>query len=355
MVKKKENLFDKLVKKDYNNDLEEVLSKKIFKEEVKNLLLDILYKVEMSYKDYETVKRNVLPKENYIVNIINTVKNNCESINFLKATTDTKTRNIAVYKEKKQILCYPNSIKLLYAISQIQKYDDIIKVEPQIINKSLTNILNIGNNINMVEPLRDFNGYSWNISTMEIENFNYNIIYQDLILLVGNNILEEWINKNDSMVDYMDLFEGYIIKKYGKKIAKEIIESLKILSILLEIDSSKTYRAEFKQRKKQVEEELNAMENKEKYLDNLSKQKRKLTKEIRNIDIILNNKEKLALEYIERNKKLPLEEKIFSKRILTQNLKKERQDKIAKLKECTKMMDAQKFLKYEKELNYELK
>ena len=43
---KKEKLIDKFVKKDYNNDLEEVLAKKNFEEEVKNLLLDIMYKIE---------------------------------------------------------------------------------------------------------------------------------------------------------------------------------------------------------------------------------------------------------------------------------------------------------------------
>ncbi len=351
----KHKFFDKLIKKDYNNNLEEVLSKKIFQEEVKNLLLDILYKVEISYKDYETVKRNVLQKETYIENIINTIRDNCESINFLKATTDTMGRSIAVYKEKKQILCYPNSVKLLYAISKIQKFDDIIRTEPQVISEAMTDALNIGNNINKVEPLRDFNGYSWNISTIEIENYNYNIIYQNLIFLVGNTILEEWINKNDPMVDYMELFKAYIAKNYGVKIAKEIIESIKILSILIKIDISKTYKEELKKRKKYVEDKLIEMENKQQFIDNLSKEKRKITREIRNIDIILSDKEKLANEYIERNKKLPLEEKIFSKRILTQMIKKEREEKIKKLQEYTNIMDARNFLKYEKSLKYEIK
>ena len=59
---KKEKLIDKLVKKDYNNDLEEILTKKHFQEEVKNLLLDSLYKTENAYKDYEdskSVKHNI--------------------------------------------------------------------------------------------------------------------------------------------------------------------------------------------------------------------------------------------------------------------------------------------------------
>ena len=50
--KKKEKLLNKIVKKDYNNELEMILEKKSFDESAKNLLLSILYKIEASYKDY---------------------------------------------------------------------------------------------------------------------------------------------------------------------------------------------------------------------------------------------------------------------------------------------------------------
>ena len=41
----KDKLFNKIVKKDYNNKLEEILSKKDFSEEVKNVLLTIKLKM----------------------------------------------------------------------------------------------------------------------------------------------------------------------------------------------------------------------------------------------------------------------------------------------------------------------
>ena len=44
--RKDNNLFEKIVKKDYKNELEEVLEDKIFGENAKSLLLEILYKVE---------------------------------------------------------------------------------------------------------------------------------------------------------------------------------------------------------------------------------------------------------------------------------------------------------------------
>ena len=46
MLSKKEKIIGKIVKKNYNNDLEEVLEKKLFDEHAKNLLLSILYKIE---------------------------------------------------------------------------------------------------------------------------------------------------------------------------------------------------------------------------------------------------------------------------------------------------------------------
>jgi len=59
LQKRKDILIDKIVKKDYNNELEKILEQKDFDENVKNLLLGILYKLDISYKDYQKVKRNV--------------------------------------------------------------------------------------------------------------------------------------------------------------------------------------------------------------------------------------------------------------------------------------------------------
>ena len=44
MLQKKKSLLEKIVKKDYNNELEKVLETKQFDEHVKSTLLSILYK-----------------------------------------------------------------------------------------------------------------------------------------------------------------------------------------------------------------------------------------------------------------------------------------------------------------------
>ena len=58
MQKKNDNFLEKIVKKDYNNELEAILEKKYFNEDVKSILLNILYKIETAYKDYKKVKQD---------------------------------------------------------------------------------------------------------------------------------------------------------------------------------------------------------------------------------------------------------------------------------------------------------
>ncbi|MBR0427486.1 MAG: hypothetical protein IJK18_04745 [Clostridia bacterium] len=352
MTKKKEKLLDKFVKKDYNNDLEEVLAKKSFPEEVKNLLQDSLYKTENAYKDYEIVKKNVISIEEYIQNIINAVKTSCDQIELIRPEFGQK-ENYIIDKENKKIVCFPNPKQLLYAVNKIQKFEDIIRVEPDFLKLSLTNMINFGNVINAVEPIRDFNGFAWSVSASDIENFYYNLIYQDLIILGNNKLIDEWVNKNDEMVDYLELFNEELEKKYGKKYQNEILELLKIISVLLEMNRNKTYKKELTKKKKEVEKELEAMQDKVKYLEEISNLKKKIEKNIKKIDLTLNNKEKLTKEYEKRNKDLPLEEKIFSKNVLKKILANEREKYLLELRKCNNKINSKNFSKYKKEYEYE--
>ena len=84
MIKNKKKLLDKIVKKDYNNELEKILEEKQFSENVKSTLLSILYKIEASYKDVETVKKDIETKDEYISNILDIIKNDCNSIKIIK-------------------------------------------------------------------------------------------------------------------------------------------------------------------------------------------------------------------------------------------------------------------------------
>ncbi len=350
LTKRKEKLLEKFVKKDYNNDLEEVFAKKNFPEEVKNLLQDSLYKTENAYKDYEIVKKNVISIDKYIQNIINAVNISCDEIELIRPEPGQK-ETYSIDKENKKIVCFPSPKQLLYAINSIQKFEDIIRIEPNFINVALTNTINLGSIVNAVEPIRDFNGFSW-FPAFDIENYYYNLIYQDLIILSNNKLIDEWVNKNDEMVDYLDLFNEDLEKKYGKKYQKEILELLKTISILLEMNRDKKYKTELTKEKKEIKKELEEMEDKSKYLEEISKLKKRIEKNVKTIDITLNDKEKLSKEYEKRNKDFPLEQKIFSKNVLKKIMAKEREEYLLELRKCNDKIKSKNFIKYKKENEY---
>ena len=99
-------------------------------------------------------------------------------------------------------------------------------------------------------------------------------------------------------------------------------------------------------KKKKLEE----IEDNKIFLESLTKEKRKLTGEIRNIDETINNKEMLQSEYDKRNEKLPLEEKIFSIRILSKLMEEERAKKIERIEKINELMNPQKFVEYKRNL-----
>ena len=354
MQKNKDNLLEKIVKKNYNNRLENILEKKYYEENVKSILLSILYKIETAYKDYAKVKVNVETKEEFIENLIRNIKDNCETIKVIKINSQEKellgNKTFLIEKKIKKIICYPIERKLLYAIYKISKKDKIIKDKYFLINKTLSNLINIGSNINSVEPLRDFNGYSWTTIPQEIESIEHNIIYQNLIILLGNEFLNKWINNKEYIIDYMELLENRLQEKYGEKEKNKILESLKKISILLEIKFNPSIKRKMQTAKEKIEKELSILKDNKKFVENVTKQKIELTKQIREIDEIMNNKDLLQKEYEKRNENLLLEEKIFSVRTLLKLLEEERNQKINILEKLNDILKPKNFVKHKNKL-----
>lgn len=130
MQKKKEKFLDKIVKKNYNNELELILEKKSFEEDAKNILLTVLYKLETAYKDYETVKQSVMPKDEFLQRIIDTIENKVDNFEIVRMNSERAKafgkKTFLLDKENKTIKCYPIERKVLYALSKINKNEDII-------------------------------------------------------------------------------------------------------------------------------------------------------------------------------------------------------------------------------------
>ena len=354
MLQKKKSLLEKIVKKDYNNELEEVLEKKQFDENVKSTLLGILYKIEASYKDIETVKKDIQTKEEYVANIIEIIKNNCDSIEIIKMSDEQNKipdkKTYIIDQENKKIIAYPIERKILYAISKIGKKEKIIKDEYFLINETISELINVGNSINMVEPLRDFNGYSWTTIPQEIESIDHNLIYQNLRILVGHEFLNKWIKNNEFIIDYFYLFKEKLENQYGKKNEEKMIELLSKISILLSIKFNKDKYEEISEIKEKVESELEKIQNKQEFIEKTTQKKIDISNQIKLIDETINDKNLLQEEYFKRNEQLPLEKKIFSMRILSRIMEDEKKDKLNELESLNKILNPQNFVKYKKEL-----
>ncbi len=354
MPKKTDKFLDKIVKKDYNNELEKVLEKKYFNEDVKSLLLSILYKIETAYKDYEKVKPKVESKENFIQSIIESIQNNCEDIKVVKPKSRESemlgNKTFLVEKEKKRIICYPIERKLLYCIAKINKNKTIVKENYYVINQTLSDLINVGNNIDCVEPMRDFNGYSWTTIPREIESLYHNIVYQNIRILVGYQFLSNWIQNSEFIIDYLESFKNKLEEQYGEKRQKELVEIIQKISVLLAIRYNSKLKNDLQKEKEENEKNLDKIEDNQKFVQDITKQKRDLAKQIKKVDETINNKELLQQEYIKRNEKLPLQQKIFSIRILSKMMIEEREEKIRKIKELNDLLNPQSFIKYKEKL-----
>ena len=120
----KEDIFSLINIKDYNNVLEQMLEKKDFSEDTKNLLLNMFYKIENSYEDYEKVKINVETKREYIKDLLEII-DSTKKINLVKPSMEEakvlveSNKSYIIDKEKREITVYQNEEALLKALFEL--------------------------------------------------------------------------------------------------------------------------------------------------------------------------------------------------------------------------------------------
>lgn len=354
---KENNLFERIVKKDYKNELEEILEEKYFGENVKSLLLEILYKIETAYKDYETVKIGTKAKDEYINSFIEIIQNQCKTIKIVKPNSEESkildNKTFLVNKKRGEIICLPIARKLLYAIAKISKKERIVNKKYSLLSITISNMINVGSNINMVEPLRDFNGWSWTTVTREYESIEYNLIYQVLLILAGEKLLADWTKNSDSIIDYLEELEEVLIYRYGSEISENLMTTIKKLSVLMELKVNPDIKEIIKKSKLKLEKELKSFDDKETYIKKLTSKKNRLTNKIMKIDTTINDKKLLQEEYVKRNAKLSLEEKIFSMRVLAEIMIEEREKLFEELQDCNDLLKPKKFIEKKEKLENE--
>lgn len=202
------NLFSKMKINDYNLMLEKVLDSKYFSSNIKSLLLSMVYKIENSYGDYEEVKSLDKSKEDLLKEIINIVKEYCDNIKLVEpgskeAEIIEKNDMYAITNTKERsILAYPTEISLLFAIIDIlPKYYYIENAF--LFKNAMHQVLVRGINQNVIEILSDFNGWSWDINLKFKNDIPANLIYQNLIIILGEEFLDNWLKESKTRKSFL--------------------------------------------------------------------------------------------------------------------------------------------------------
>ena len=336
----------KLLKKDYNEELEELAESKRFEKEAQNLLLSMLYKVEGAYDDYETVKREVPTKDDFMQNIIDIVRKYCKEIEIAKPNSLlekelTKSRCKILeeepdnkYNNEQKVIFFPNEKVVLYSVIRagIEKINPNLSLD----DKAMLMIIQIGKCIAYSEVIRDFNGFSWSQVINEIENIDCNIVYTDLIYLLG----EEYVSKINSSN----------ISNLKKILDKELYEEMQKVALRFYLEYDVKQSEKLQEELQKDKEYLKEMQDQKKFIENISNNKKKMLNRIKEIDEVLNNPNDLRKEYLEKNRTLPNEKKIFSISHYEEMLQKERNELIEEIEKNNKYQNPIEFVKIKSEL-----
>jgi len=388
----KEDIFSKINLKDYNNILENILEQKAFSEDVKNLLLSMFYRIENAYQDYKTVKVNVSQKNYFLQKITQIIKEKCNEIELIKPMSDdaktleNEQADFIIDKQKAKIVCYPNERILLEALITLNQDDIVLDEKYKLYEKSIAEILYKGNCMNIAEVIRDFNGWSWDITTSQMQSKNINLVYQNLIILLGRKVIQalitgeekeeieeteipnneilrskynnsfgltkEEVQKKEE-IDYIELIKEKLIDQYGEETSKKLLEQLKKVILAIGFNLNPSQREDILKEQKKNKQQLLKMQDNKKFLEDISKRKKEIAKNIKNIDKILADEDLLKQEYNLRNKNLPNKEKIFSISHLRIMLEKERENLLEKIKKYNKQIEPKEFVKIKNELEEE--
>lgn len=328
---------------DYNLILEKILDSKYFSSNSKSLLFSMIYKLEEFYKDYSIVKNIDTTKEEFLNLILDTIKKYCDNIKLIEpedAEILQENNILALTNEKERsILCYPTENALLYAISDIMPKYFYITDDFEYKNSFQRTLVN-GYNYNTLEILSDFNGWSWDVNISNKKNFQDNLIYQNLVIMFGNIFMEEWksraIKDNSSLED---------IKKYFAK-----TQYFELLCQYLVFGLTPKEKAKTNKELASKIKELENISDKVKYFESIKSAKLRYLKELDKITILLNNRELMRKEYMEKNSKLSPEKRIATLGTYKKMLDARKEKIVNEISELTSNMNPINYVNKKREL-----
>ena len=288
-------IFKNIIKNDYIYEIEKTLEKKGITNEIKSLVMDTLFKIEETYPNYKRIKVDVLEKRDYIREIVVALKKvdniyimNMQEKDILKCVTDTKIdKNARGYYD---IQIYHNNLSLLYALQTIINEEYGINEQP--CSSAFDKILKIGGIYSNIEILRDFSGWNWNRNKIKNFNIYHDIIYKNLLLILGIDKMIE-LKKTRQCIHFM---KKYLLKKYKNDNVEKLMEILK--EIVFAMSSEEEKRLEIEANKKIIDMYM-AMKDIKKFMQKVNEEKKKNNKLIAEYDKILNSHNVLEREYKE--------------------------------------------------------
>ena len=288
-------IFKNIIKNDYIYEVEKVLEKKKITNEIRSLVMDTLFKIEETYPNYKRVKVDVLEKKDYISQIIIALKK-VETIDImymqekdvLKCLTKTTVeKNERGYYD---IQIYQNNLSLLYALQTIVNEEYGGDELP--CSSAFDKILKIGGIYSDIEILRDFSGWNWNRNNIKDFNIYYDIIYKNLLLILGIDKMIE-LKKTRQCIHFM---KKYLLKKYKNKNVEKLMEILKEIVFVMSSEEEKNLEIESN---KKIIDMYMAMKDIKKFMQKVNEEKKKNNKLLAEYDKILNSHNVLEREYEE--------------------------------------------------------
>ena len=345
-------MFKKIIKKDKNEELERILEAKSIDEQAKNLLQGILYKIEVSYNDYQKVKGIEQTEEQYVEQLLVNITKKCDKIRVVKISQKLNNDEIEnelkakkFYIGEKEIISYPIERKILFAIEQKSNNKKILNDQYGDSAIAVSDFINTGKNIDRVEVLRDFNGWSWTTVKEELENIDANLLYQMLQILFGRDFLDNWNKDEDGKIDYFKLMinDG---KKYGKSSIENLKELLIKIAMINDIKENQEFAEHISKKLRAVKKDLKIYEDTQANIERLSEHKIQAMKQLKDIEKILRQEPMLLAEYEKRKRKVDIKD-----------LKKELSDKRLKLlneiSEDNYLLNPMNYIKEKKKLEEE--
>ena len=258
----------------------------------------MFYKLEISYNDYFIVKRKCKSKQEYLENILNNIKQ-CNHIELIKPSHqefETFKQENGLYQvdlKLKSIRAIANELALLSAILELNNFQIYLNENYNLIRNSMPYLLNMAYDMENVEVLRDFNAWSWNTLVSEIKDIHINLVYQNLKIALNFNLFDR-VDENIE-IDIVQVMEQDLLKQYDEKTVKKFLNLIFKISILIYIRISENEKKRLLEEKETLQLDLQEIKDKKTYVEKITKEKKKLAEELKQLDLVMNNRELLII------------------------------------------------------------